>query len=64
MTIQVAHPLRERDASMLRKYLHEAADELSDMYERGDQLCLHKFCGIASTQHGDLKIDIYIKDWV
>ena len=49
---------------MLRKYLHEAADELAGMYERGDPMGFHKMCGIASTKHGDLKIDIYVKDWV
>jgi hypothetical protein len=57
-------PRKERDASMLRKYLHEAADELADMYERGEPLWLHKWCGIASTLHGDLKIDIFVKDWI
>jgi len=64
VALQATSPPKERDASMLRKYLHEAADELAGMYERGDPMGFHKMCGIASTKHGDLKIDIYVKDWV
>lgn len=63
MAIQVARPVKEREGAFLRKLLHEAADELADMYECGDPLWLHKFVGLCSTEHGDLKIDIFVKDW-